>query len=116
MAISPLTAWGVLTINGHEVGKAFSSLNAKVQSQLGGPDPLHAHLFVRFLADLLARILHKAVGGIIRRSEISAMGMLENLDIPVPYGIWVGQSSGIRRLFKLCGLNISTCNEGMPLG
>ncbi len=34
MAISPLTAWGVLTINGHELGRAFSSLNAKNSKSL----------------------------------------------------------------------------------
>ncbi len=72
-----------LTIDGHELGKAFGSLNAKVESHIGGPDPSHADRFVRFLSELLARILHKAVEVFVKRAESSAMGMIENLDIPV---------------------------------
>ncbi len=83
IAISPLSAWGVLTINGHELGKAFCSLNAKIQCHLGGPSPEHAHRFVKYLADMLAGIIGVGVTGLVQSSSKNAMGMIDNLQIPV---------------------------------
>ncbi len=83
MTISPFTAWGVLTINRHEFGKAFCSLNAKMQSHLGEPTSQHAHLFVKYRADLLAGISRTVVESIVQRSEKTAMGMIDKLQISI---------------------------------
>ncbi len=85
VGISPLPAGGVLTIHAHDIGKAFASLNAKIQRHIGRPDPMHAHRFVCFLSDMLAGLLRKAVQCIIQKATTSAMGMVDNLEISIEH-------------------------------
>ncbi len=72
----------MLTINAHDIGKAFASLNSKVPGHIYGPDHVHAFRLACFLSEVLAGVLKGAVQRILLRAESSAMGMSDNLEIP----------------------------------